>query len=135
MLTKNLAIAAAITAGALVAVAPVHADPVLNGHWVETTTVNGKPRSNDWYFTPCGAGCAKDRDGATAHLQGSNWVMDDTSNTICDDGTEVDDVLNSHYSFDASSGAGTVTTSYIRAACGQPAGGSQTTPVTFRPAP
>jgi hypothetical protein len=121
-------------AAAVLSAAPAHADAVLSGHWIENTVINGKPTTNDWYFTSCGAGCAHDEDGATATLQGGYWVVDDTVGTICDDGSGVENVIRAHYSFSASTGAGTVRETFIKAACGNTSGGSQTRDVSFHQA-
>jgi hypothetical protein len=38
---------------------PSDRTPQMSGHYIETdTSENGQTTTSDWYFTPCGDGCA-----------------------------------------------------------------------------
>jgi hypothetical protein len=61
-MTITRAIAAAMLAGLAVgAASTAWADPpTMNGHYVRiVTNAKGQAVTNDWYFTPCGEGCAQ----------------------------------------------------------------------------
>lgn len=63
------------------------------------------------------------------------WTLDTTSNAGCSDGTTAYQVLNSHYTWDPDSLAGTVQVTFRTPACGNPAGTTSTDSIPFRHAP
>jgi hypothetical protein len=127
--TQSLAVAAAVAAVAVGSAAPASAAPEMSGHYIETeTAASGRSTTNDWYFTPCGDGCASVAlKGAPAfgraQLVGGQWKIDVTDETaICQDGTKVPNALSAHYTWDPSTLAGTVQTTADAPECGDPAG-------------
>jgi hypothetical protein len=104
--------------------------------------VNGLSATHDWYFTPCGDGCA---DGALrpggqtrgqAKLVAGQWEMDlGKSYADCPDGSRVPDAVSIHYKWDADALEGTATGTFLVPACGNPPGFSQSINVQFRQAP
>jgi hypothetical protein len=132
--------ATAIFAGlALGLAAPGSAAPEMSGHYAETeTNVHGVSTSNDWYFTPCGEGCAIAMlpRPAQARLVGGQWVMDILGdNSTCDNGSIVPHNENSHFTWDPNTLVGTVVFTNIAAACGNPPGTSQTNKIQLSKAP
>jgi hypothetical protein len=119
------------------------ADQTMSGHYIETETgASGRSTTNDWYFTPCGDGCAsatRTPAGAAlgqARLVNGQWTIDVTGETvICEDGTQVPNALSAHYTWDASTLAGTVQLTANVSECGAPAGHQKTNSVQLRQAP
>jgi hypothetical protein len=58
--TRGIAVAPTFAAVAVGAASPAWADQTMSGHDIETVTdpSSGQSITNDWYFTPCGDGCA-----------------------------------------------------------------------------
>jgi hypothetical protein len=110
------------------------AAPQMSGHYVETeTTPHGRTVSYDWYFTPCGDGCASVSvrpDGSNpwgqAHFANGQWTMDTPVSPGCSDGTSVPDAGAARYTWDANTLAGTDRETLTQAACGNPAGYQET---------
>jgi hypothetical protein len=126
---RSFAVAAGVAVVAVGAATPASAAPELSGHYSETeTAASGRSTTNDWYFTPCGDGCASVAlKGAPAfgraQLVGGQWKFDVTGNTaMCQDGTQVPNALSAHYTWDPSTLAGTVESTADVAECGDPAG-------------
>jgi hypothetical protein len=126
---RSLAMVATFAAVAVGAAAPASAAPAMSGHYIETETdPSGRSTTNDWYFAPCGDGCASVALKGTpafgrAQLVGGQWKIDVTGNTaICQDGTRVPNALSQHYTWDANTLAGTVQSTADVAECGDPAG-------------
>jgi hypothetical protein len=143
-ITRGFA-ATAIFAGVALGLAPTaFAVSQMSGHYIETLTNpgNGLSATNDWYFTPCGDGCA---DGALkpgaqtrgrAKLVGGQWEMDlGNSYANCSDGGSVPNAVSIHYKWDPDTLEGTATGTFVVPACGNPTGASQTVNVQFRQAP
>jgi hypothetical protein len=64
------------------------------GHYIATDTASGgQPITSDWYFTPCGDGCANVSIGTTgtsqARLVNNQWTLDTDHTTVCPDGSKV----------------------------------------------
>ena len=102
--------------------APFPADFQTNAHYIGTQinpktgqpfTVEGHPVTNDWYFTPCGDGCASAARSpggpplGQANLVNGQWVMDTTDGAECPDGTSVPDAIAAHRTWDPNTLAGT----------------------------
>jgi hypothetical protein len=140
--TKRLAVAATFAALAVGAATPASAAPEMSGHYIETeTAASGRSTTNDWYFTPCGDGCASvapkgAKAFGRAQLVGGQWILDVTAETaMCQDGTQVPDALSAHYTWDPSTLAGTVQTTADAPECGDPAGYQATDNIQLRQAP
>jgi hypothetical protein len=114
---------------AVTAAGPAAAAPVMSGHYIErVSTSGGNTATNDWYFTPCGDGCADwslsaaGAPAAQARLINGQWTMDLTTSAACPDGTMVRSAQSSHYMWDPLTLLGTVQVTVTKASCGDPAG-------------
>ena len=109
---QSFAIAATFAAVAVGAAAPASAAPVVSGHYVKTeTATDGRTSTDDWYFTPCGDGCADVTAGggtSPAQLANGQWTVEGVSNAGCADGTQIAKAETVHYTWDANTLAGTV---------------------------
>jgi hypothetical protein len=120
----GLAVSPASTAWA----GPSDRTPQMSGHYIETdTSENGQTTTSDWYFTPCGDGCASAANtpgGRSLQVQlvGGKWKMDTTDPAQCPDGTQVPNALRTRATWDSKTLEGTGVSTYIVPACGQPAG-------------
>jgi hypothetical protein len=125
--TAMLAVLGAATASTARA-GPSDRTPEMSGHYIETdTSENGQTTTSDWYFTPCGDGCASAANtpgGRSLQVQlvGGKWKMDTTDPAQCPDGTQVPNALRTRATWDAKTLEGTGVSTYIVSACGQPAG-------------
>ena len=140
--TQAIAAAATFAAVAVGAAIPASAAPEMSGHYIETeTAASGRSTTDNWYFAPCGDGCASvARKGAKAfgraQLVGGQWTLDVTGETaMCQDGTQVPNALSAHYTWDPSTLAGTVQTTADAPECGDPAGYQATDNIQLRQAP
>jgi hypothetical protein len=144
----GLALGLAAPAGA--APAPFPADFQTNAHYISTQinpktgqpfTVEGHPVTNDWYFTPCGDGCASvsrtpgGQPLGQANLVNGQWGLDTSDAAECPDGTTVPDAIAAHRSWDPNTLAGTVQTTAKEGACGAPAGITHTVNMQLALAP
>ena len=116
--------------------------PTMTGHYIRIVTSPAGQASNvDWYFAPCGDGCASvaltagGQPFGQARLVNGQWALDTTSPAGCADGTSVPDALNSHYTWDPNTLAGTVRITNTAGVCGKPAGDSGTINMQLRQAP
>jgi hypothetical protein len=114
---------------AVTAAGPAAAAPVMSGHYIErVSNSNGDAATNDWYFTPCGDGCADwsssaaGAPAARARLINGQWTMDVTANAACPDGTIVRNAQSNHLMWDPLTLLGTAQSTVTKASCGQPAG-------------
>jgi serine/threonine kinase PknH len=123
----------------------------MNGHYIETQTdpstgqpmtSAGQPVTNDWYFTPCGDGCASASVGGPnagavgqARLVNGQWTIDTAASVNCVDGTHVPNVFSSRRTWDPNTLAGALQQTYKVPACGNPAGYSETFNIQLRKAP
>jgi hypothetical protein len=130
--------------------APFPADFQTDGHYIGTQidpktgqpkTIEGRPVTNDWYFSPCGDGCV-----SAAHSPGGppvgqynlvngQWAMDTTDEAECTDGTKVPNAIAAHRTFDPNTLAGTIQETGILPACGNPSGMSRTVNFQFQLVP
>lgn len=102
------------------------APPTMSGHYIATASgPSGVSTTSDWYFTPCGGGCASVAiaPGAPAfvlaRLVNGQWTMDWSSDAVCPDGTRVPGALFSNDAWDPNTLAGTDSSSPItKWACG-----------------
>ena len=138
--TRSFAVAAAFAAVAVGAATPASAAPEMSGHYTVTETAAGdRSTTNQWYFTPCGDGCASAANtpgGRSSQVQlvGGKWKMDTTDPAQCPDGTQVPNALSAHYTWDPSTLAGTVQTTADTTECGDPAGYQATDKIQLRQA-
>jgi len=141
-----MAIARAFAATAMFAglalglAAPASAENEMSGHYVEIVTgPDGQTGTNDWYFTPCGDGCAdvSGRSGlkGRALLVNGQWTMDITLASVCPDGTRVPNNVTARWTWDPNFLAGTDQIVNTAAACGIAPGTVTTNTVQFRQAP
>jgi hypothetical protein len=149
----GLGLGLAAPAGAFgpVGPAPIPADFQNTGHYTESQTdpstgstiqVNGQPLINDWYFSPCGDGCASAAHvlggptlGQAQLLANGQWTLNTTDDIDCADGTHISDALAAHRTWDPNSLAGTVQTTEDVSACGVPAGNTTNFNIQLQPAP
>jgi hypothetical protein len=140
-----MTITRAIAAAAMLAGLPVGAastawadPPTMNGHYIRTVTnAKGQAVTNDWYFTPCGDGCAQLTTPPTAQAQLVNgqWTMDLVSDAVCPDGSTVPAARGAHYMWDPNTLAGTVQITVNVPACGEAVGQIGTAKLQLRQAP
>jgi len=125
---------AAVIVGA--AAAPASAAPEMIGDYVLTeTNPAGQSHVTNWNVNPCGDGCVDIKAGAgtsRAQLIDGQWVIDMFDNIRCPDGTRVPYAVNAHLTWDPNSLVGTDQQVYTQAACGRPAGYSQTNQIQLR---
>lgn len=135
--------ASAMFAGlALGLAAPATAVNQLSGHYIETEgQEDGQQHTYDWYFTPCGDGCASitgARGGqiGQAQLVNGQWILDITGITDdCSDGTQVPNSISYHYNWDPNTLAGTLLITNTLPACGIPTGNQSTANMQLKQAP
>jgi hypothetical protein len=141
--TQSLAVAATFAAVAVGAAAPASAAPVMSGHYIKTeTNPDGQTTTSDWYFTPCGDGCANvSFPGGTpppsqTHLVNGQWTMDVTgADTTCADNTVHPGTRDSHYTWDPNTLTGTAQVTFTAGVCGLFGGTSSTNNIQLRQAP
>jgi hypothetical protein len=137
--------AAAMLAGLAVGTAStVWADPpTMSGHYIETVTDpdSGQTATSDWYFTPCGGGCAEasfysggENLVSQATLVDGQWTMDADSNAVCADHSVVPKANSVHYTWDPNTLAGTLKATNKFAICGYSAPISFSNSIQFRQA-
>lgn len=142
--------ATAMFAGlALELAASASAAPVMSGRYIETQidtstgqpiTSGGQPVTNDWYFTPCGDGCASvamasgGQPFGQAHLANGQWTLDSVDEVACRDGGNVASALSNHRTWDPNTLSGTLQATYKVPACGHPVGYGFNINIQFRPA-
>jgi hypothetical protein len=123
---RGFAAAATFAAVAVGAASPASAAPVMSGHYIRTATgPTGHTFAEDWFFTPCGDGCADMSSpsvagGARAMLVNGQWTMDSLSDVVCKDGTTEGNAANTHYTWDPNTLAGTVQVTQNQPVCDHP---------------
>jgi hypothetical protein len=138
--TRNFAVVATFIAGVAVGSASTAwADQTMSGHYIKTETdpTGQNPITDDWYFTPCGDGCAQASfpDGTDqAQLVNGQWVMDLELNSICRDDQRSSGVESHHYTWDPNTLAGTNQVTIKSTACGSPPGAVFIYDIQFTPA-
>jgi hypothetical protein len=134
--TPRIAAAAMLVGLAIGTAAPASAAPVMSGHYIETDSppagVTGTTTTIDWYFTPCGDGCASAATApggqrlAQAALVNGQWAMDTgPDDAVCEGGTRVPRALRTHSTWDPITLAGTAVSTYVVPACGHETGHQQ----------
>ena len=135
-ITSGLAAGAMFAGLALVMTAPVSSADPLNGHYIETETYpDGHEIHDDWFIDPCGDGCVHIKDLGQAHLNGNQWTLDGKGGVSCEDGGDVHDAINFHYTWDANTLDGNVQITNNVAACGNPQGYQENNHLHLAPAP
>lgn len=122
--TRGIAAAAMLAGLAIGTASTARATPTMSGHYIATFTAStGQSTTNDWYFTPCGDGCAQLTRPVTAQARFVNgrWTVDSTADATCPDGTSVPHALTAHDTWDPNTLAGTDQITHNLAACGNPA--------------
>jgi hypothetical protein len=124
----------AVAAGA--AAAPASAFPEMIGDYTLTeTTPTGEKHVTQWNINPCGDGCADIKAGpgtSRAQFIDGQWVLDMFDNVRCADGTRINYAANAHLTWDPYTLAGTDQQVYEQAACGRPAGYTQTNQIQLK---
>ncbi|MGA8328540.1 MAG: hypothetical protein WB777_04535 [Mycobacterium sp.] len=134
-ITRGLAAGAMFAGLALGLAAPVCADP-LNGHYIETETYpDGHQINSDWYFAPCGDGCADIGHLGEAHLVNGQWTLDGHGGVSCEQGGDIPKAIHYVYTWDPNSLDGTVQITNNVDACGNKAGYQETNQLHLAPAP
>jgi len=140
-MTVTRAIAAtAMLAGLAVGAASTAWAVTMSGHYIYTSTnpTTGQSRTADWYFTPCGDGCAIvaiPGGFSPARLVNGQWTMDATVDVQCTDGTVVARASRDHFTWDPNTLAGTTEVTDTVPACGNPAGYQQINNLQLKQAP
>jgi hypothetical protein len=140
-IARSLAATAMFAGLALAFAAPVIAAPQMSGHYIETETdpATGHQDTYDWYFTPCGDGCASITGAhggniAQAQLVDGQWTFDTPATQGCADGTNTP--ATDHITWDPNTLAGTMLITLASPGCGgQPAGTQLTWNVQLTQAP
>jgi hypothetical protein len=148
-ITRGFAAAAALAGLAVSATGVASADPQnnahpgqLSGHYTWTTTSpGGQPTTGDYYFTPCGDGCASAATTpggpavAQAHLVDGQWTMDGSWSISCSGGSPGTDSATYHDTWDPNTLAGTDAITYSGPACGNQSGRQQVNNLQLTQAP
>lgn len=147
-IARCFAATAMLTGLALGLAAPASAQNEMSGHYIENqtdqstgqpVTLGGQPVINDWYFTPCGDGCASAVENGQPHgqaqLVNGQWTIDSGGPVTCADGTNVPNALSSHRTWDPNTLAGRVQETFNVPACGNAAGYQYTNNIQFTQTP
>jgi hypothetical protein len=136
--------ATAVFAGlALGAAGPAWADgPTMSGSYNETSTSpDGHSVVTSWTVNPCASqpngGCVWVKAGAggnPAYFTDGHWVLDGMGDLSCADGSYHQLATTTHVVWDPDTMEGTNQITYIAAACGHPAGYTQTNKITIKSA-
>jgi hypothetical protein len=143
-ITRRIAAAAMLAGLAVGAAATAWADlPTMSGHYIKTSTdpSSGQSNTKDWYFTPCGDGCASVAETpgglpwGQARFVNGQWTLDTTGDAACRDGSTVPAANSAHYTWDPNTLAGTGQLTTKVPACGDPAGYQYSNNLQLRQAP
>lgn len=108
-------VTAAVLAGSLAvgSAGTAWAAPGMSGHYIATVTSDtGETTDSDWYFTPCGDGCAAVANSpggpvfGNARMVNGQWTLVWHSDAFCPGGTRVPDVYVTYATWDPGSLAG-----------------------------
>lgn len=140
-MTRAIAAAAMFAGLAVGTASAAWADTTMSGHYTWTsTTPRGSAMSGDYYFTPCGDGCASVATApggqavALARLINGQWTMEGTWAIRCADGSPGPNEPY-HDTWDPNTLEGTSTLMYNVPACGHPPGYQQTNHLQLRQVP
>ncbi|TDK98977.1 hypothetical protein EI067_05685 [Mycobacterium paragordonae] len=105
------------------------ADPAMSGHYISTvTSASGETTTSDWYFTPCGAGCASVANSpggpgfGEARMFDGQWTLAWHSDAVCSSGTRVPGAYASYASWDPITLEGKNESGITRPVCGSDKG-------------
>lgn len=105
------------------------ADPTMSGHYVSTvTSASGETTTSDWYFTPCGAGCASVANApgepgfGEARMFDGQWTLAWHSDAFCPSGTRVPGAYSTYATWDPNTLAGKNESGITRPVCGSDKG-------------
>lgn len=105
---------AVLTGLAVGAAGVAAAAPTMSGHYIMTVTSGSGPAdTRDWYFTPCGDGCASvavTPDGPAfgqAQFRDGLWTLVWHSDAFCPNGSRVPGAISSYDTWDPITLAGT----------------------------
>jgi hypothetical protein len=140
-ITRGFAAAAMLAGLAVGTAGAAWSDTTMGGHYIRTVTnpTTGQSRTDDWYFTPCGDGCASVVSNGSplgqARLVNGQWTMDATVDVVCTNGAVVPRASQNHFTWDPNTLAGTTQVTDTVPVCGNPAGYQQTNNFQLRQAP
>ena len=140
-ITRGIAAAATFAAVAVGAASPAWATQTMSGHYIATeTAAGGQSSTTDWYFTPCGDGCANVTIGtgtgtSQARLVNNQWALDIAHTTVCPDGSEAPSSGTAHITWDPNTLAGSAQITEKIATCGAAAPDSWTNNFQLTQAP
>jgi len=139
-ITRAIGAAAMLAGLAIGTASTVWADTTMSGHYTWTSTSpTGQSASGDYYFTPCGDGCASVASTpggpavAQVRLVNKQWTMNGAWPVRCSDGTTSNPVPY-HDTWDPKTLAGKDAITYSVPGCGHPAGYQQINNLQLRPA-
>lgn len=131
-ITRGIVVAAMLAGLAVGTASTAWSDTTMSGHYTWTSTNrNGQSTSGDYYFTPCGDGCASVSSTSggpavgQARLVDGQWTLDGTWAVSCPDGTSAGEPVAYHDTWDPNTLAGTDTLTSSASGCGNRAGGQQ----------
>ena len=122
-MTRGLAAGAMFAGLALVLTAPVSSADPLNGHYIETETYPTVTRSTTTgTSSPAVTGAPSIKELGQANLVNGQWTLDGKGGVSCEQGGDVHDAINFHYTWDPNTLDGNVQITNNVDACGNPAG-------------
>ncbi len=123
-ITRGFAAGAMLAGLALVVTAPVSTADPLNGHYIETETYpDGHQAPQTTGSSPPAATDAPTiQHLGQAHLVNGQWTLDGKGGVSCEEGGDVRDAINFHYTWDPNTLDGTVQITNNVASLWQPAG-------------
>lgn len=122
---------AAVLAGWLTvgSAATASAAPAMSGHYVSSvTSTSGEVTSSDWYFTPCGDGCASVSGTpggppfGEARMFDGQWTLAWHSDAFCPSGTRVPGAYASYATWDPNTLTGKNESGITKPICGSDKG-------------
>lgn len=101
------------------------AAPAMSGHYVSiVTSGSGEVTTSDWYFTPCGEGCASVANSpggpafGEARMFDGQWTLAWHSDAFCSSGTRVPGAYASYATWDPNTLAGKNESGITKPICG-----------------
>ena len=111
--SRRIATVVMLAGLAVGSVGTASAAPTMDGHYLATvTSASGEITTSDWYFTPCGEGCAAVASSpggpafGTARMADGQWSLVWHSDAFCPGGSRVPGVYVSYATWDSETLAG-----------------------------
>ena len=134
-ITRGVAAGAMFAGLALGLPAPMSAADPLNGHYIETETYPDGHQCTTTGTSLPAVTAASIRDLGQANLVDGQWTLDGNGGVTCEQGGDIPNAIDYHYSWDPNSLAGTVKITNNEQACGNPKGYQETNQLQLAPAP